>query len=127
MLIKPDKNLLRKKRHLRVRNRIAGTPSRPRLNVFRSLNHIYAQLIDDLNGITLASANSLSKDFQGSGGNIPAAKAVGLAIAKNALSKGIHEVVFDRAGYIFHGRIAALVKKKSPYGLIFLSNSVFDK
>ena len=89
---------------------MAGTAERPRLNVFRSLAHIYAQVIDDDKGMTLAAASSLDKDFNGKGGNIAAAKAVGAAIAKKALEKGITEVVFDRGGYIYHGRVAALAE-----------------
>ena len=119
MLLKPDKNKLRQKRHLRVRNHVAGTAARPRLNVFRSLAHIYAQLIDDDKGITLAAASSLDKDFNGKGGNIAAAKAVGTAIAKKALEKGISEVVFDRGGYIYHGRVAALAQAARDGGLKF--------
>ena len=116
MLLKPDKNKLR---HLRVRNHVAGTAARPRLNVFRSLAHIYAQIIDDDKGITLAAASSLDKDFNGKGGNIAAAKAVGTAIAKKALEKGISEVVFDRGGYIYHGRVAALAQAARDGGLKF--------
>ncbi len=119
MLVKPDKNKLRQKRHLRVRNHVAGTAARPRLNVFRSLAHIYAQIIDDEKGTTLAAASSLDKDFQGKGGNIAAAKAVGAAIAKKALEKGINEVVFDRGGYIYHGRVAALAQAARDGGLKF--------
>lgn len=119
MLLKADKNKTRQKRHLRVRNRVAGTAERPRLNVFRSLAHIYAQVIDDDKGMTLAAASSLDKDFNGKGGNIAAAKAVGAAIAKKALEKGITEVVFDRGGYIYHGRIAALAEAAREGGLKF--------
>ena len=119
MLIKADKNETRQKRHLRVRNRVAGTASRPRLNVFRSLKHIYAQVIDDEKGMTLAAASSLDKDFNGAGGNIAAAKAVGAAIAKKALEKGISEVVFDLGGYIYHGRVAALAQAAREGGLKF--------
>ena len=119
MLLKPDKNKIRQKRHLRVRNHVAGTAQRPRLNVFRSLAHIYAQIIDDDKGMTLAAASSLDKDFQGKGGNIAAAKAVGAAIAKKALEKGITEVVFDRGGYIYHGRVAALAQAARDGGLKF--------
>ena len=119
MLLKADKNKTRQKRHLRVRNRVAGTAERPRLNVFRSLAHIYAQVIDDDKGMTLAAASSLDKDFQGKGGNIAAAKAVGAAIAKKALEKGISEVVFDRGGYIYHGRVAALAEAARENGLKF--------
>ncbi|MBE8951470.1 MAG: 50S ribosomal protein L18 [Quinella sp. 3Q1] len=119
MLLKADKNQTRQKRHLRVRNRVAGTAERPRLNVFRSLKHIYAQVIDDDKGITLAAASSVEKDFDGKGGNIAAAKAVGAAIAKKALEKGISEVVFDRGGYIYHGRVAALAQAAREAGLKF--------
>ena len=119
MLLKPDKNKIRQKRHLRVRNHVAGTAARPRLNVFRSLAHIYAQIIDDENGMTLAAASSLDKDFKGKGGNIAAAKAVGAAIAKKAIEKGISEVVFDRGGYIYHGRVAALAQAARDGGLKF--------
>jgi len=119
VLLKADKNKTRQKRHLRVRNHVAGTAERPRLNVFRSLAHIYAQIIDDEKGMTLAAASSLDKDFQGKGGNIAAAKAVGAAIAKKALEKGISEVVFDRGGYIYHGRVAALAQAARDGGLKF--------
>ncbi|MBR1805757.1 MAG: 50S ribosomal protein L18 [Selenomonadaceae bacterium] len=119
MLLKADKNKLRQKRHMRVRNHLHGTAERPRLNVFRSLKHIYAQVIDDEKGTTLAAASSLDKDFQGYGGNIAAAKAVGAAIAKKALEKGISEVVFDRGGYIYHGRVAALAQAARDGGLKF--------
>ena len=119
MLLKADKNETRQKRHLRVRNRVAGTAERPRLNVFRSLKHIYAQVIDDDKGVTLAAASSLDKDFKGAGSNIAAAKAVGAAIAKKALEKGITEVVFDRGGYIYHGRVAALAQAAREAGLKF--------
>jgi len=119
VLLKADKNKTRQKRHLRVRNRVAGTAERPRLNVFRSLAHIYAQIIDDEKGMTLAAASSLDKDFKGKGGNIAAAKAVGAAIAKKALEKGISEVVFDRGGYIYHGRVAALAEAAREGGLKF--------
>ena len=119
MLLKADKNKTRQKRHLRVRNHVAGTAERPRLNVFRSLKHIYAQVIDDEKGMTLAAASSLDKGFEGTGGNVAAAKAVGTAIAKKALEKGISEVVFDRGGYIYHGRVAALAQAAREGGLKF--------
>ncbi len=119
MLHKADKNKLRKKRHLRVRNRISGTPECPRLNVFRSLSNIYAQVIDDVNGVTLVAASSKDKDFNGYGGNVEAAKAVGAAVAKKALGKGIENVVFDRGGYIYHGRVAALAEAAREAGLKF--------
>ena len=119
MLLKADKNKLRQKRHLRVRNHIHGTAERPRLNVFRSLAHIYVQIIDDDKQVTLTAASSLDKDFEGSGGNIEGAKKVGAAIAKKALDKGITEVVFDRGGYIYHGRVKALAEAAREAGLKF--------
>lgn len=105
MVKKPDKNTARLKRHARVRKKISGTAARPRLNVFRSTKHIYAQLIDDVAGVTLASASSMEKGFEGFGGNKEAAKKVGMAIARKAQEKGISEIVFDRSGYIYHGRL----------------------
>ena len=119
MFNKQDKNKARQKRHLRVRNHISGTAERPRLNVFRSLSNIYAQVIDDVNGVTLVSASSKDKDFNPYGGNIEAAKAVGAALAKRALEKGITEVVFDRGGYVYHGRVAALADAAREAGLKF--------
>lgn len=119
MLQKIDKNKARQKRHLRVRNHIAGTAERPRLNVFRSLKHIYAQIIDDDKRVTLVAASSMDKGFEGYGGNIEAAKAVGQAIAKKAQEKGISEVVFDRGGYVYHGRVAALAEAAREAGLKF--------
>ena len=119
MLIKQDKNQARQKRHLRVRNHIAGTAARPRLNVFRSLKNIYAQIIDDEKGVTLVSASSKDKGFSQYGGNVEAAKAIGAAVAKKALEKGITEVVFDRGGYIYHGRVAALAEAAREAGLNF--------
>ena len=119
MLEKPDKNKLRKKRHQRIRNHIHGTAERPRLNVFRSLSNIYAQIIDDDKGITLVAASSKDKDFQGFGGNVAAAKLVGESVAKKALEKGITTVVFDRGGYIYHGRVAALAEGAREAGLKF--------
>ena len=114
-----SKNAKRKKRHLRSRTHIIGTAERPRLNVFRSLSNIYAQIIDDVNGVTLVSASSKDKDFANYGGNIEAAKAVGAAVAKRALEKGIEEVIFDRGGYIYHGRVAALAQAAREAGLKF--------
>ena len=119
MFVKEDKNKPRQKRHLRVRNHISGTAERPRLNVFRSLSNIYAQVIDDVNGVTLVSASTKDKDFKNYGGNIEAAKAVGEAVAKRALEKGITEVVFDRGGYVYHGRVAALAEAAREAGLKF--------
>jgi large subunit ribosomal protein L18 len=119
MLRKADKNKTRQKRHLRVRNRVFGTAERPRLNVFRSLKHVYAQIVDDTKGHTLVAASSVEKDFGGYGGNVEAAKKVGAAVAKKALEKGISEVVFDRGGYIYHGRVAALAQAARDAGLKF--------
>ena len=119
VLLKADKNKARQKRHLRVRNHIAGTAERPRLNVYRSLANIYAQVIDDEKGVTLVSASSQDKGFENYGGNIEAAKAVGAEIAKRALEKGITEVVFDRGGYVYHGRVAALAEAAREAGLKF--------
>ena len=119
MLKKQDKNKARKKRHLRVRNHISGTAQRPRLNVFRSIANIYAQVIDDEKGVTLVAASSNEKGFEAYGGNVAAAKAVGEQIAKKAMEKGIKEVVFDRGGYVYHGRIAALAEAAREAGLKF--------
>ena len=119
MLLKADKNKARQKRHLRVRNHIAGTTARPRLNVYRSLANIYAQVIDDEKGVTIVSASTQDKGFENYGGNIEAAKAVGAEIAKRALEKGINEVVFDRGGYLYHGRVAALAEAAREAGLKF--------
>jgi len=119
VLLKTDKNKSRQKRHLRVRNHISGTADRPRLNVYRSLANIYAQVIDDVNGVTLVSASSKDKDFKNYGGNVEAAKAVGAEVAKRALEKGINEVVFDRGGYVYHGRVAALAEAAREAGLKF--------
>ena len=110
MVNKADTNKARLHRHKRVRGKISGTAARPRLNVFRSTNHIYAQLIDDVKGVTLAAASTLDKEFDGNGGNKEAAKKVGELIAKRAAEKGISEVVFDRGGYIFHGRVKELAE-----------------
>ena len=119
MINKKNSNVARIKRHQRVRKNISGTAERPRLNVYRSLNHIYAQIIDDTKGFTLVSASSMDKDFTANGGNIEGAKAVGNAIAKKALEKGIKAVVFDRGGYIYHGRVAALAEGAREGGLEF--------
>lgn len=119
MIVKPDGNKARLKRHKRVRSKIKGTAECPRLNVFRSLNHIYAQIIDDEKGVTLAAASTLDKDFNGYGGNKEAARKVGLAIAKKAADKGITTVVFDRGGYVYHGRIKELADGAREGGLKF--------
>ena len=119
MVSKIDKNAMRLKRHVRVRGKISGTPERPRLNVFRSNANIYAQIIDDVNGVTLASANTLEKEFEGLTGNCEGAKKGGAVLAERAKAKGISEVVFDRGGYIFHGRVAALAEGAREGGLEF--------
>lgn len=119
MVTKPDKNKARLKRHVRVRAKISGTPECPRLDVFRSSRHIYAQIIDDQNGVTLAAASTLDKGFEGIGSNKEAAKRVGLAIAKTATDKGIKDVVFDRGGYIYHGRVKELAEGAREGGLNF--------
>ena len=119
MVSKVNKNAMRLKRHVRVRGKISGTPECPRLNVFRSNANIYAQIIDDVNGVTLVSANTLEKDFEGATGNIEAAKKVGTILAERAKAKGIEDVVFDRGGYIYHGRVAALAEGAREGGLQF--------
>ena len=119
MIKKPDTNAQRKKRHKRVRYKITGTPERPRLNVFRSEKHIYAQVIDDTKGVTLVSASSLEKGFKGLGSNKEAAKQVGKQVAERAIKKGIEDVVFDRGGYIYHGRVKELAEAAREGGLKF--------
>ena len=119
MVTRPDKNKARLKRHMRVRGKISGTAECPRLNVFRSSKHIYAQIIDDVAGKTLVSASSMDKAFEGNGGNAEGAAAVGKAIAEAAVKQGITEVVFDRGGYIYHGRIKALAEGAREGGLKF--------
>ena len=119
MVKKLDRAASRAKRHARVRAKISGTATCPRLNVFRSSKHIYAQLIDDVNGVTLAAASSMAKDFDGNGGNKEGARKVGQLIAKRAAEKGITEVVFDRGGYIYHGRVKELAEGAREGGLKF--------
>lgn len=119
MVKQADKNKARLKRHKRVRAKISGTALRPRLNVFRSTNNIYAQLIDDVAGVTLASASTLDKELNGYGGNKEAARKVGELIAKRAAQINITEVVFDRGGYIFHGRVKELAEGAREGGLKF--------
>ena len=114
-----DKNAQRMKRHTRVRGKISGTAERPRLNVYRSNANIYAQIIDDVNGVTLVAAASNEKDFGISGGNKEGAHKVGKLIAERAAEKGITEVVFDRGGYIYHGRVAELAEGAREGGLEF--------
>ena len=119
MIKRPDTKAQRLKRHKRVRAKISGTPERPRLNVFRSLNHIYAQIIDDVKGVTLCSASTVEAGFEGIGSNKEAAKKVGMKIAEKALAAGITEVVFDRGGYIYHGRVSELAAGAREGGLKF--------
>ncbi len=121
MIKKPDRNKLRKKRHLRVRKKTSGTAERPRLNVYRSLNNIFAQIIDDDKGVTLVAASTLSPELKGkvNGGNIAGAVEVGKLLAARAQEKGIKKVVFDRAGYIYHGRVKALADAAREGGLEF--------
>jgi large subunit ribosomal protein L18 len=120
MITKLDKNATRKKRHARVRAKLSGTSARPRLNVFRSNKHIYAQLIDDMSGVTLTSASTLDKEFNlESTTNLEAAQKIGELVAKRAVEKGISSVVFDRGGYLYHGRIQALADAARENGLQF--------
>ena len=119
MVSKINKKAMRLKRHIRVRGKISGTAERPPLNVFRSNANIYAQIIDDVNGVTLVSANTLEKGFEGATGNAEAAKKVGTVLAERAKAKGIEEVVFDRGGYVYHGRVAALAEGAREGGLKF--------
>ena len=119
MVSKPNSNQARLKRHLRVRSKISGTAECPRLDVFRSNSNIYAQIIDDVNGVTLVAAASNEKDFGISGGNKEGARKVGQLIAKRAAEKGITEVVFDRGGYIYHGRVMELAEGAREGGLKF--------
>ena len=119
MVNKADTNKARLTRHRRVRGKVSGTAECPRLNVFRSSKNIYAQIIDDVKGVTLAAASTLDKDFAGNGGNKDAARKVGEMIAKRAAEKGIEEVVFDRGGYIFHGRVKELADGAREGGLKF--------
>ena len=119
MINRPDTRSQRIKRHKRVRAKIAGTPERPRLNVFRSGANIYAQIIDDVNGVTLASASTLEKDFTCEGTKSDAAKLVGIHVAERAKAKGIDTVVFDRGGYVYHGRVQALAEGAREGGLQF--------
>ena len=122
MITRQDKNHLRKRRHFRVRKKVEGTVTRPRLNVFRSLKHIYVQLIDDVTGATLMSVSSLDPSIREgnvSCGNKEAASKVGTLIARKAVEKGIKEVVFDRGGYLYHGRVKALADAAREAGLEF--------
>jgi len=120
MLTIASKNRTRQRVHSRIRKKVIGTEQRPRLNIYRSLNHIYVQLIDDLKGITLAAASTAQgKGERVTGGNVASAKAVGKKIAELAKQKGFTKVVFDRGGYIFHGRVKALADAAREAGLQF--------
>lgn len=119
MVKKASNNKARLKRHRRVRGKVSGTAACPRLNVFRSAKHIYAQVIDDINGVTLVAASSLDKELEGQGGNKEAAHKVGQLIGKKAMEKGIETVIFDRGGYLYHGRVAELASGARESGLKF--------
>ena len=119
MIKRPNTNAQRLKRHQRVRAKVSGTPERPRLNVFRSEKNIYAQVIDDVAGHTLVSASSLDKEIEGNGGNKAAARAVGKLVAERCKAAGINTVVFDRGGYVYHGRVAELAEGAREGGLEF--------
>jgi large subunit ribosomal protein L18 len=125
MIAKTSKDQTRQKVHTRIRKKLAGTPERPRLNVYRSENHIYAQVIDDAKGATLVSATSVEKgkgtkgEKRPTGGNVSSAKEVGKLIAERAKEKGIKKVVFDRGGYLYHGRVKALADAAREAGLEF--------
>ena len=119
MINRPNTKAQRLHRHKRVRGKVSGTPERPRLNVFRSETNIYAQIIDDTKGVTLVSASSLEKDFSCEGTKTDAAKQVGVNVAERAKAKGIENVVFDRGGYVYHGRVKALAEGAREGGLQF--------
>ncbi len=119
MIKRPDTKGQRARRHTRVRGKISGTPERPRLCVYRSQSNIYAQIIDDVAGVTLVSASTVEKDFEGFGGNAEAAKKVGMLIAERAVKKGVETIVFDRGGYVYHGRVKELAEGAREGGLKF--------
>jgi large subunit ribosomal protein L18 len=116
MITQTKRNAIRQRIHARIRAKLSGTGERPRLNVYRSLNHIYAQVIDDQNGVTLVSASTIKLK---TGGNVAAAREIGKAVAELAVQKGIKKVVFDRGGYLYHGRIKALADAAREAGLEF--------
>jgi large subunit ribosomal protein L18 len=118
MISQRKRNEVRQRVHTRIRRRMTGTAERPRLNVYRSLNHIYVQVIDDSQGVTLASASTVASKAK-TGGNVAAAKAIGKQIAERAKEKGISKVIFDRGGYLYHGRIKALADAAREAGLEF--------
>ncbi len=122
MITKKSRNLARLKRHQRIRNRVVGTPERPRLSVFRSLKHMYAQVIDDTQGLTLAAASTLDPSLRGSLASLPKveeAARVGALVAERARAAGITKVVFDRGGYLYHGRVQKLADAAREAGLVF--------
>ena len=121
MINAPKRNEIRQRVHTRIRNKMSGTAERPRLNVYRSLNHIYTQIIDDANGKTLASASTVNKKGEDAkaGGNVEAARTIGKLIAERAQAAGVKKVVFDRGGYLYHGRIKALAEAAREAGLEF--------
>lgn len=122
MIIKPDRKKIRRKKHLRIRKNIAGTVERPRLAVYRSLKHIYVQLIDDKTGTTIVSASTLEAPLKGEleyGGNVEAAQKVGRVLGEKALAKGIRQIIFDRGGNIYHGRVKAVAEGAREAGLEF--------
>jgi large subunit ribosomal protein L18 len=118
-MARESKNDIRLRIHKRIRQRLSGTQERPRLAVFRSINHIYAQVIDDQQGFTVAAAASTEKDLRGKGGNVEGAKRIGKKVAERAKEKGITKVVFDRGGYLYHGRVKALAEAAREAGLEF--------
>jgi large subunit ribosomal protein L18 len=118
MITQTQRNEIRKRIHSRIRAKLSGTSGRPRLNVYRSLNHIYAQVIDDQNGETIVSASSLAMKLK-TGGNVASAREIGKAVAEQAVAKGIKKVVFDRGGYLYHGRVKALADAAREAGLEF--------
>jgi large subunit ribosomal protein L18 len=118
MITQNRRNAIRQRIHDRIRRKLAGTAERPRLNVYRSLNHIYAQVIDDQTGTTIVSASTLATKSK-AGGNVASAKEIGKAIAERAVEKGVKKVVFDRGGYLYHGRIKALADAAREAGLEF--------
>ena len=118
MITQTQRNEIRRRIHSRIREKLSGTGERPRLNVYRSLNHIYAQVIDDETGKTLVSASSLGMKLK-SGGNVAAAKQIGKTVAERAAEKGIKRVVFDRGGYLYHGRVKAVAEAAREAGLEF--------
>jgi len=119
MIRKISKNEIRERIHVRIRKKLAGTPERPRLAIFRSVAHIYAQVIDDTKGVTLAAASSTEKGLVPTGGNVAAAKEIGRKVAERAKENGINKVVFDRGGYLYHGRVKALADAAREAGLEF--------